>query len=806
MRAPIAGFVLLALSSAYGDAAIPPGQLNFFEKKVRPLLAEKCYSCHSADEKIKGGLRLDTKDSTLHGGDTGAVIEPGDPEASLLIEAITWEDDDLEMPPKEKLKPSEISDLKKWIKMGAPDPRVEESGSAVLTQSDIDYEKAREYWIYQALNASSDADNLDSIVESALKEKHLKAVGVAEPEKLARRLYYDLIGLPPTPGQLDAFLTEVARQGRDSATNRLVDDLLASSHFGERWGRHWLDVVRYAESNGMERNFLYPKAWKYRDYVITSFNDDKPFDQFVREQIAGDLLGSDEGVVATGFLAIGPKMLNERSKEVFGYEVIDEQIDATTRAFLGLTISCARCHDHKFDAFSQADYYALAGIFLSSQTHFGTQSGGGNRQASTLMAIGDDAEEKHAALTAYQKEMVTLTKQLRAREGKLKKAKQQLASLKKANNRPAIAKMEASMEDATDDMKEYRERVDHMKGDKPEAPDYAMGLSDRESPSNSALLIRGNPDTKADVIPRGIPTVFEPITGIPNIAEESSGRRELADWVARPDNPLTSRVMANRVWSHLLGEGIVPTVDNFGTSGRAPSNIALLDHLASSFIDHDWSVKSLIREIVLSDTYQRSTDFDQENYQIDPDNQFVWRQGLRRLDAESIRDSILSFSGDLSLSPLQGSVVAQMGNGNYGRDKRLTATLSKGMQTTHRSVYLPIVRNATPAGLKIFDFAESSLIVGKRNETNVPSQALFMMNSGFITRQSEQIVARLQANDSAHPGQAVERAFKLILGRTPREEETERAAKLIASHPTPEAGLITLCQALISSAEFRYLN
>ena len=715
--------------------------------------------------------------------------------------------DSLQMPPKKKLSTAQVNDLRQWIAMGAPDPRSDQATDIELSETEIDYEKGREHWIYQPRRQSGDQD-LDQLIQAKLNEKGLAPVPPAEPEKLVRRMYYDLIGLPPAPEQVEAFLADVTQLGREKAVSRLLDFLLDSPHFGERWGRHWLDVVRYAESNGMERNFLYPKAWKYRDYVIAAFNEDKPFNQFAREQIAGDFLGSDEARIATGFLAIGPKMLNERDREIFGYEVIDEQIDATSRAFLGLTISCARCHDHKFDAFSQADYYALAGIFHSTVTHFGTNGGGGNRQASRLMPIGENAAQKEKALSAYNQKLAALNREAKGKEKKVSQARRKIASLKKQNKMDEVGEMEARMEEVSAEIKQVKARLSEMKGQRPPAPEYAMGVADRPSPTDSPLLIRGNPKTKAEIVPRGIPVVFEPITGLPEVPDQSSGRLELANWIADDANPLTARVMVNRIWSHLFGEGIVSTVDNFGTSGQAPSHVELLDYLASNFVSHGWSVKQLIREIVSSEAYQRSSNFHEGNYGIDPDNRFTWRQSLRRLDAESIRDSILAFSGELNRSPRDGSVVDEMGDANFGRDRKLTAQLTREVRATYRSVYLPIVRNATPTAMKIFDFAESSLIVGKRNETNVPSQALFMMNSHFVMDSSEKIARRVRQGSGENSGWEthISNAFQLVLGRAPHPGETSRARDLLGSHPDPESGFVSFCQALISSAEFRYLH
>ena len=799
------GCLVLILSTGL---AVEPSQVEFFEKKIRPLLVENCYSCHSEAEKIKGGLRLDTRAATLVGGDTGPAIEPGDPDASLLVEVVTWENEDLQMPPKKKLSENQVRDLKKWIEMGAPDPRSEGPKPESFSRSEIDYEKGREHWIYQPIRTPASGRSLDGVIDEKLAREGLEPVALSPPEKLVRRFYYDLIGLPPSPEQARAFLSEVEKQGRGAAINGLVDSLLDSSHFGERWGRHWLDVVRFAESNGMERNFLYPKAWKYRDYVIDSFNKDKPFNEFAREQIAGDFLGSDEAKIATGFLAIGPKMLNERDREVFGYEVIDEQIDATTRAFLGLTVSCARCHDHKFDAISQGDYYALAGIFRSTTTHFGTKNGGGNRQGSTMMAVGENAEERMAALKEFNQKLAALNQAAKKKEREVGQARKKVQTLKKQKKMTAADQMASEMKEAADEMKQMKSRINKLRNQRPPEPEYAMGVSDRDKPVDSPLLIRGNPKTKSDVVSRGIPAVFKTVTGLPAIPADQSGRLELAHWIANDENPLTARVIANRVWSHLFGAGIVATVDNFGESGQAPSHPELIDFLAARLIQHDWSVKGLIREIVSSDAYQRSSEMHEGNYEIDPDNRFHWRQSLRRLDAEAIRDSILSFSGELNPSPRAGSVVDEMGGGNFGRDGKLNAKLAEGIKTNHRSIYMPVVRNATPMAMKIFDAAESSLIVGKRNETNVPSQALYLMNSHFVIQRSEKIAERIREN--AEPSDSwdgrITDAFRLVLGRSPSTAEVDRALELLSSHPEPESGFITFCQALISSAEFRYLN
>jgi cytochrome c553 len=830
----------LLVRSAEAQSADKPTakQLEFFEKKIRPVLSEKCYSCHSADaEKIKGGLLLDSREATLRGGDTGPALVPGDAAASMLVEMIHWQDPDLAMPPKDKLSDQQIADFETWIAMGAPDPRAEKSaadGGTLQIVSDIDFEEGRKFWAFQpptktpapSLEAVPSswrnwpATDIDRFVAAGLAEAGLEPVAAAEPVALVRRLYFDLIGLPPNPQQVDAFLA-AEKSDRAAAVSKLVDDLLASPHFGERWGRHWLDVARYAESNGMERNFTYPQAWRYRDYVIASFNEDKPFDQFAREQIAGDLLTgpperADERKTATGFLALGPKMLNERDKEVFRYELADEQIDAVSRAFIGLTVSCARCHDHKFDPVSTRDYYALAGIFTSSNTLFGTANGGGNRQASPLMPIGEQATAKQEEVDAFKKRIANLNKKLKAAQARQKAAQKRLATQEKINKpNPAQTKQlqttRQQMATVKKAVKAIADEIAQMRKNQPEGPQMVMGVVDRPQPADSPLLKRGNVDTKGKAVPRGFLTVFHGGDSPKPLARpEGSGRLELAHWVGSPHHPLTARVAANRTWSHLFGRGLVATPDNFGHSGERPDHPELLDHLAVRLVELDWSTKALIREIVVSHSYQLSTEHHEKNHQTDPDNRLAWRQNLRRLDAESLRDALLAVSGKLELSPAHASVVHEMGDENFGRSAKLQQLLRDGIASPHRSVYMPVIRNAVPAALSVFDFAEPSLIVGKRNETTVPAQALFLLNNKFMLNRSADLAENVLAVANLDDSQRISYAWRMALARPATDEEAAAALAFLKS--SGDKGLdkqqawAALCQALLASAEFRYLN
>ena len=805
-------------ATAFADAPDAAG-LAFFEKNIRPVLASKCYKCHSAEsEKVKGGLLLDTREGIRQGGDSGHAVTPGDLAESLLIKAIRYTDKDTQMPPEKsggKLSGEVVRNFEAWVKMGAPDPR---DGAAPVAKKNIDMVKAREFWAFQPPKAApapvvKDAawprTDLDRFILAGLEAQKLRPVADAAGRTLLRRIYFDLIGLPPKPEDIDAFEQSAIRnpqpsgarqtaeggpQGEGGALSQsaiasVTDRLLASPQFGERWGRHWLDVARYAESTGMERNFTFPEAWRYRDYVIAAFNADKPYDQFIREQIAGDLLPAkndaerNEHLIATGFLALGPKGLNEKNREQFRMDVIDEQIDTTSRAVLGLTVACARCHDHKFDPVPQRDYYALAGIFHSSSTHFGTAAAAAkqNRNGTALLPLvgAISVANTEPASTADAPVKPKRKAQKLAKFGGKKKAR---AAMPVAQATPGAA--------------------------------LAMGVVEGRA-GDTRVLIRGELDQPGESAPRGFVQVLTNGPA-PAISPAQSGRRELADWLVAPTNPLTARVMVNRVWASLFGQGLVRTADNFGANGEKPSHPELLDALAVQFTRDGWSVKQLIRSIVLSRTYQLSSAHDSAAGESDPDNRLLWRATPRRLDAEAIRDAMLAASGQLDLAPAQGSFVATIGDGYIG--KGIRPEVFSGYTSTKRSAYLPIVRDFVPEALDLFDFAEPSLVVAARDVTNVPSQALFLMNNAFVREQAAAFARRILATPLDYP-QRIRLAYRLALSRPPTAAEVARANAylvaeargLIAAKPAekdaaPEHSWSTFCQALFACAEFRYLQ
>ncbi len=835
---------VVAKTTSVATAAEKPATadgLAFFEKKIRPVLADKCYKCHSAtSEKIKGGLLVDTREGIRAGGDSGHAVVPGDVKSSLLIKALRYEDKDMAMPPEKnggKLPDEVIADFEQWVKMGAPDPR---DGKSATAKKTIDIEKGREHWAFQlpkrvpaptVKDAGWAHSDLDRYVLSALETKNLKPVGDADKSTLLRRVYFDLIGLPPTPEDVTAFVNDASPK----AFEKVVDKLLAMPQFGERWGRHWLDVARYAESSGKENNIAYPHAWRYRDYVIQSFNEDKPYDQFLKEQIAGDLLPAKDDtqkaqhLIATGYLAIGPKSHNTRDYKQFQLDVADEQIDAVSQGMLGLTVACARCHDHKFDPVPQADYYAMAGIFLSTETRFGTPRFIQNNQTTPLITLPEKAQVPDApALTAQQ--IAGLKRQV---DQAKKERDEVLDESRKKGDRAAFANPKLIRSSA---IISVTEKLIARYDDNGKPLRLAMGAQDKSYARDTQLLGRGELDKPGDTVPRGFVRVVS--TKQPAKISKGSGRLELADWIVSPENPLTARVMANRVWVNLFDHGIVPTPDNFGTTGQKPTNQALLDYLAIRFVEQGWSVKRLVKDIVMSHTYQLASDYNEANYAVDPDNALLWRMSKRRLDAESIRDAMLAVSGRLDLNPpkgrspvekVEGPVLSLLRPGGFGGAPgapggmfRRPGGMSSGGNALNsdepiRSVYLPIVRDQVPDALAVFDFAEPSLVVGDREDTTVPSQALYLMNSDSVQKTSQAMAERLLKKD-VRGLELAKAAFQLAYSRVPTDREVQairtffekfnaaEADNIRLKEARDKAGLVAFCQALLGSAEFRYLN
>jgi hypothetical protein len=820
----------------YVSADSPQGQkssgagIEFFETRIRPVLVKHCYRCHSAEAKSsKGGLMLDTRAGTRQGGESGPAVVSGEVDESLLIDAIRHQT--FQMPPDGNLPENVIADFVKWVELGAPDPR---DGVPIRSQST---DGASEYWAFQPPRRSQipevedddwPATPIDQFVLAKMEAAGLAPVTDADRRSLVRRIYFDLIGLPPTPEQVESFVSDAGPT--QLASERLVNQLLDSHHFGERWGRHWLDLARFAESTGKEWNWAHPEAWRYRDYVIESFNEDKPYDQFLTEQIAGDLLPAaderqrDEQLMATGFLAVGPKAVSIANDEEFRLELADEQINAVSRAVLGLTVGCARCHDHKFDPIPIEDYYALTGIFLSTQTLFGTSASGfkgrNNKQGTPLLPIGPGAERLQQQVLEYEKRLGDLSNELTEKRDSLKKLVEERTDEQSRRHETGrqeqpgdlIGQQIAALQQQ---IEKQEQELEQLEQNPPAKPDYAMGARDRADPQDCKVRLGGEIDQLGDSVPRGFLTAL-------NLGDEldvnaaQSGRRELARWLTHPGNPLTARVMVNRIWQHLFGRGLVPTVDNFGLLGERPTHPQLLDHLAISFVENEWSLKQMIRRIVLSRTYRLSTLYDSDAVRVDPDNELLWRMTPRRLEAEEIRDAILAISGSLERNPLQGSpAVARLDVGWVGNEVKEPAF--KNYDHRHRSVYLPIVRDQVPEMLQTFDFPDPVEVTGQRDVSVSPAQALYLMNSEFVIARAREAAEQMLYAEDVSESDRIDWVYQRVLGRPPAQEERQRDEKMIEdvdrilqkrgidSLAAQRDGWATLFQSLFSSGEFLFL-
>ena len=1066
--------------------------VDFFEKEIRPILVSECYQCHSAEEKIKGKLRLDWKGGWQKGGESGAAIIPGSVGKSLVIQAVRQTDPDLQMPPNKKLRVDQIQALEKWVAMGSPDPRI--SAESSNEQKQLNIEAAKQYWAFRSVKDTplpevSDKKwphtSIDHFILAAQEKKGIHPVPDSDSVTLLRRIYFDLIGLPPPPEKVETF-SKVATSGRQKAIESLVDELLASQEFGVRWARHWLDVARFSQSTGGGRTLLFGEAWRYRDYVVDSFNSDKPYDQFIREQIAGDLLqdGSMEenraALIATAFLLLGPTNYELQDKTVLEMDIVDEQLDTMGKAFLGLTIGCARCHDHKFDPIRTEDYYGMAGIFKSTKSVIHSNVSTWNKrplpmspeqqklssaqtvriatlkkeinqlkkttnskkpavspiQISRLSGIvvddlqatlkgawtqstshkgyvgtnyiHDDAKDKGTKEVAYKVkipedgkfevrlsytegtnrsskvpvlirhadgevtkyinqtkkppldghfislgtfdflvgewEAVVISTQGTTQhviadavqflpEGTTSSTKKEVKnaddfggiivdnpdakasgpwvksdSVKnhlgseylytgdpsskvvypvnfaqggkyevrisythhpnrstktlvtvrhndgektfRINQRnepaadgyfqslgffefqsgqwdaveisamdsdgtvvadavqflpegaPVVAQKKPKPEDEIDQsgLASDKERLANIQKELKELESKAVkqpniiAAEEAKEPGDIKIAIRGNVHNAGTKTPRRFIQVLNE-GPLPKISPNSSGRAELAEWIAGTNNPLTARVFVNRVWHHLFGTGIVSSVDNFGHMGQMPTNPELIDHLATGFMANGWSIKKLIRDIMLSRVYQLSSEPENLQKKADLENLLHWRQNRRRLQAEAIRDSILSVSGSLDKT-IGGPTVKPGTKTEYGYN----------FEGSRRSIYIPVFRNTVPEIMQVFDFADPNLVMGQRTTSSVPTQALFLMNNPFVQQQSKTAASRLLQDEPGNNQVKVNYAYKLTLGRLPSIRETKAVLDFLESSEKPEIAWSAVFHSLFASLNFRYLD
>jgi hypothetical protein len=786
-------FLIALIALSVATIARADEDAEFFEKQIRPLLVEHCQKCHG-DQKHESGLQLTSRTALLRGGDSGTAVVPGEPDASLLIRAVNYLDEP-KMPPKQKLPEADIRKLRDWVSRGAPwpEPTGPPTPARKSAESDLWAPTAEQqkWWAFQPLrdpilppvrDPSWAHNGIDRFVLADLEVRGLPPAPAADRRTWLRRVTFDLMGLPPSPDELDAFLADET----DLAFERVVDRLLASPAYGQRWARHWLDVARYADYHdgdpkARDANCEPMQAWRYRDWVVTSFNHDLPFDQFIVHQIAGDLLPVPEGdefyadgLIATTFLTNGVWDRGDADKEKMVSDMVDDNIDTIGKAFLGLTLGCARCHDHKFDPIAQRDYYGLAGIFYSTRILQELGSKGGNYTLHRVPLIEREYVEKRAV-------------QLQ----QLNEIKAKLTELDKRD----------PQKEPPEDDPERKSLVaqrDQAQAELLPEPPMAEAVAEGGTPGglfpgiqDVPIHVRGSYTRLGEIVPRQLPAFFS--GQYPSPIASGSGRRELAEWIVSPDHPLTARVLVNRVWQWHFGTGLVATPNNFGLTSQPPSHPALLDWLAVQFIRSGWSVKELQRLILLSATYGQSSQrgpATEASFARDPENCWLGRFVPRRLEAESIRDAMLSVAGQLDMS--------------FG------GPASDNLAIARRSLYVQTARWDRGSFATLFDAANSDASEEKRIASTVAPQALFLLNNPFTLSQAQQLAERLQCEVPGDTpelaAQRIRHAYRLAVSREPDQQEITLARQLIAAGAKPESGWVEIAHVLLCSNEFVYID
>lgn len=824
-----------AISKAAAAPAFTPQQVDFYEKEVKPILTQHCLKCHGADDKVKGGLSLATRKAVVDGGDTGSAIDPKDPDASLLLKAIHYADESMRMPPKGKLPAKDIATLSKWVKDGLPFPADKLGDTAAQAppkhKGGVVTEEAKRYWAYQPVKRPPLPEvkdrgwvrtPVDAFVLARLEAKGLKPVKPADKATLVRRAYYDLWGLPPTPEQVDEFV----RDQSPDAWERLIDRLLASPHYGEKWGRHWLDVVRYAETNGYERDGPKPFVWRYRDYVIRSFNADKPYDLFVKEQLAGDEMPgyNPDAVIATGYYRLGLWDDEPADPLLALFDGYDDLVTVTGQGFLGMTLNCARCHDHKVDPVPQADYYRMLAFFRDIRPFSDTRGTASSTNTTDITppekraVYESELKERQAKIDALVRKMTAVEDEAikkmpaedqRAAEGAdrpqvLAKVPQFLGEGEKAGYRE-LKKQRAALE----------------RRPRPAGQEFALSVNNCDArPPAVHVLARGNPHAKGAEVKPGFPAVlgFADPEVSPSNPKTSGRRTVLANWIASPGNPLTARVMINRVWQGHFGRGIVPTPNDFGKLGESPTHPELLDWLAAEFAQpsgsgNPWTLKRLHRLIMTSSAYQLSSAGDQANLKADPSNALFWRFNMRRLNAEEVRDSILSVSGSLNPKMFGPSVYPKIpkevlaGQSVPGQGW----PVSPPEEASRRSVYVGVKRSLQVPVLATHDQADTDNSCPVRYTTTVPTQALGLLNGEFANETAAAFAGRLAKEFPGDLSAQVARGIRLTTGRVPSPDEIAKDAAFVrelrAKHKLDETTAITrYCLLLLNTNEFVYVD
>jgi hypothetical protein len=773
-------------AEAPGAPSITPDDRDFFEKRVRPLLVERCHKCHaSKPHKQRGGLLLDSRVAILKGGDSGPAVVPGQPAQSLLIQAVRYQHAQLHMPPGGKLPPGQVAILEEWVRRSVPFPKV---GAPVTARQGIDLGQGRKFWSFQpprmvSLPSVRKHDwprlRIDRFVLAELEKRNLAPSPPASRPTFIRRVTFDLIGLPPTPEEVEAFINDPA----EDAPARLVERLLASPAHGERWGRFWLDLVRYcdvpepwAETKGA--------AWLYRDWVVRAGNDDLPYDRFVRMQLAADLMpdAQPRDRAALGFLGLSPTYWKELKLDPPVIQSVvaeewEERVQTISGTFLGLTVACARCHDHKFDPISTHDYYALAGVLASirqvdrpllpdAESGLVRQARG---QAQQLQKEIDQLQRKKPLAADAQKRIDELKGQI-----------EQIRTTTPHFDQPLVPAIEDASQYVLADGP-HRTRLEYR-------PGVAQDVS---------MQVRGNPTNLGPLVPRGFLAVLSPAAGAPKRFTQGSGRLELAQALVQEGAPLLARVIVNRVWKHHFGSALVDTLSDFGAQGSRPTHPELLDDLAARFVQNGWSLKWLHREIVLSATYRQASrapvaDAPGSPGAVDPANRLLWRMNRRRLEIEAWRDAMLAVAGTLQRHvggpPLD---LGQPGN-------------------QRRTLYGTIKRRELHDLLRLHDVPDATMHSPSRNQTTTPLQQLFTLNSPFLQRQAPALVRRLEKEAPDSDEQRVQQLYRLLFGRPATAAQVKLALAFLADGPdsTPARAerWQQYAQALLGSNEFLFVD
>jgi mono/diheme cytochrome c family protein len=822
---PFACVTLLSVAPRLCAAEPDAAGIEFFERKVRPLLAENCFQCHG-EEKQKNHLRLDSPGAIRTGGDGGPVIVPGKPQQSRLIIAVGYQDEDLKMPPKKQLSPRQVADLEEWVKLGAPMPPDTAAVAAPAVKKEFRIsDQDRRHWAFQTLQRPAvptvrdqkwAANPIDTFILSKLEARHLEPNPPASKRELIRRASYDLTGLPPSLEEVEAFLADNSAD----AWEKCVDRLLDSPRYGEKWGRHWLDLVRYAETNSYERDGDKPHAWRFRDYVIRALNSDKPYDRFIREQLAGDEFANPDAdaIIATGFFRLGIWDDEPADRDLARYDGLDDIVTTTGQVFLGLTVDCARCHDHKLDPIPQKDYYRLLSFF-QNVNHY--RNGGPTDE---VPFFSSEAEK-----IAFEKEQREREQKCDGLEAAIKRSQELFRAQyakDETSEKPAKKDFDKWIEEegaralGAEEFDRYQAFKKELQALRTNSPVVQKALAVTENGTTAPptfVLLRGNPHAQGDPIEPAFLEVLQappPKVPVPAPGAKSTGRRTaLANWIASPQNQLTARVMANRLWQYHFGRGIVRSPNNFGLHGDPPTHPELLDWLASELIAGGWRLKPLHRLIMTSSAYRMSSRVRAEALERDHANDLFWRFAMRRLTAEEIRDSILMHSGTLNLKMSGPSIFVDIpkevtdgqsrpgdGWGHSPRDEQ-----------GRRSIYIKVKRSLITPLLESFDFAETDRSTPARFNTVQPTQALGMLNSDFLNQQATLLAARLRREAGDDVRQQVRLGLYLVTSRPPTEAEINRGAGLVeefcAEHGLePSLALKYFCLMALNLNEMVYLD